>query len=47
MNTASFGPSPMENSSTFMAVEPRENFKIGGIYENRSFQKTKGNKHLF
>ena len=47
MSTASFGPSPMENPSAFTAVEPTKLHKNGGIYENRSFQETENDKHLF
>lgn len=47
MNTASFGPSPMENPSSITAVEPTKNHKNGGIYENRSFQEAENDKHIF
>lgn len=47
MNTASFGRSLMKNPFTFMAVEPRKIFKIGGTNENRSFKETENNKHIF
>ena len=47
MNTASFGRSLSDNPFIFTAVEPRKNFKIGGSYENRSFQEAENDKHLF